>query len=95
MRTELTNPRPSRAASTIPAVMASTLNWDMSFGTQIELEKVGTFVEIMSRRERERERKGESKKEKRKRERHKFGRSRFLRLSLWILSNVFEGSKKD
>lgn len=55
MRTELTNPRPSRAASTIPAVMASTLNWDMSFGTQIELEKVGTFVEIMSRRERERE----------------------------------------
>lgn len=44
----LTNPSPSSAASTIPAVIASVLNWFISRGTLIEREKTGVFVEIIS-----------------------------------------------
>lgn len=41
-------PNPSSAASTIPAVIASTDSWDILFGTQMLLPKTGTLVEIIS-----------------------------------------------
>lgn len=41
-------PNPSSAASTIPAVIASTESCDISLGTQMLLLNVGTFVEIIS-----------------------------------------------
>lgn len=34
----------------MPAVMASTLSCDISFGTEMDLEKTGVFVEIISAR---------------------------------------------